>query len=34
MNIVKAQEAGDVDLCNQCLVEKERLLKEERVRGV
>jgi DNA primase len=34
MNIVKAQEAGDVELCNQYLVEKERLLKEERVQGV
>jgi DNA primase len=31
MNIVKAQETGDVALCNQLLVEKERLLKEERV---
>lgn len=33
-NIVKAQETGDVALCNQLLVEKERLLKEERVQGI
>jgi DNA primase len=34
MNIRKAQEAGDVNLCNQLLVEQDRLLKEERVQGV
>jgi DNA primase len=34
MNIVKAQETGDVALCNQLLVEKERLLTEERVQGI
>jgi len=26
----KAQEAGDMNLCNELLNEKERLLKEER----
>lgn len=30
MDIMKAQEAGDEERCNQLLVEKERLLKEER----
>jgi DNA primase len=34
MNIMKAQETGDVPLCNQLLVEKERLLTEERVQGI
>jgi DNA primase len=34
MNIVKAQETGDMALCNQLLVEKERLLTEERVQGI
>ena len=34
MNIRKAQEAGDVNLCNQLLVEQDRLLKEEKVQGV
>jgi DNA primase len=34
MNIVKAQETGDAALCNQLLVEKERLLKEERTPGI
>jgi DNA primase len=34
MNIRKAQEAGDVNLCNQLLVEQDRLLKEEKVQGI
>jgi DNA primase len=34
MDIVKAQETGDADLCSRLLVEKERLLKEERMLGI
>jgi DNA primase len=34
MNIVKAQETGDMNLCNQLLVEQDRLLKEEKVQGI
>jgi DNA primase len=34
MNIVKAQEAGDVNLCNRLLVEQDRLLKEEKVQKI
>lgn len=34
MNIVKAQQAGDMDLCNRLLVEQDRLLKEEKVQRI
>lgn len=34
MNIVKAQEAGDSDLCSRLLTEKERLLREEKMMGI
>ena len=33
MKIVKAQEKGDADLCSRLLVEKERLLREEKELG-
>jgi DNA primase len=34
MNIRKAQEAGDVNLCDRLLAEKDRLLKEEKSREI
>jgi hypothetical protein len=33
-DIVKAQETGNADLCSRLLVEKERLLKEEKMLGI
>ncbi len=33
MYIVKAQETGDADMCSRLLVEKERLLREEKMLG-
>jgi DNA primase len=34
MDIAKAQEAGNADLCSRFLVEKERLLREEKMLGI
>ncbi|MDD5171280.1 MAG: DNA primase [Syntrophales bacterium] len=34
MNLVKAQETGDIDLCSRLLMEQDRLLKEEKVQGI
>jgi DNA primase len=34
MDIVKAQETGDADLCSRLLAEKDRLLREEKMLGI